>query len=157
MPQPGLYPESAICMEGHMTENIPTPKRPTSELTGSIVYAIWLQPFGKLPASLQKELIATHGLAKKKAPVIYVGQTRLEAEDRYANHLAGYKGSRTVKKHHRQLIVLDKWKPAFPFAISPDLVKAIYFLARRSKGNPTDREAAVATLLRQAGFYVHSA
>ena len=152
-----LYPEMAVCMEGRMTDNKPTPKRPTSELSGSIVYAIWLEPFGKLPASLQKELVATHPLAKKKAPVIYVGQTRLEAEDRYANHLAGYKGSRTVKKHHRQLIVLDKWKPVFPFAVSPDLVKAIYFLARRSKGNPTDREAAVATLLRQAGFYVLSA
>jgi hypothetical protein len=32
-----------------------------------------------------------------------------------------------------------------------------YDLGLRKRGNATDREAAVATLLRQAGFYVHSA
>ena len=133
------------------------PRRPTKELLGTIVYAVWLEPFGKLPASKQKKLIEQHPLARKKAPVIYVGQTRLEAEARYENHRNGHKASSLVRRFGRQLVVLDKWKPRFPFAISPDVVKAIYFLARRSNGEPKAREAAVATLLRQAGFYVHSA
>lgn len=139
-----------------MTNSDPAHKRPSKDLPGTIVYAVLIVPFGKLPESKQRKLIAAHPLARKKAPVFYVGQSRLEAEDRYANHLAGYKSSRVVEKYGRKLVVLDKWKPVFPVAVTSDLVKEIYFNARRSRGNPTTREAAVAELLRQAGFYVIS-
>jgi hypothetical protein len=95
-------------------------------------------------------------MARKNARVFYVGQTRLEAKDRYANHLAGYRSSRVVERYGRELVVLDKWRPVFPVAVTSDLVKEIYFNARRSRGNPTTREATVADLLRQAGYYVIS-
>lgn len=139
-----------------MINSDPEPKRPSDDTTGTIVYAVLLVPFGKLPESKQRKLIANHPLARKKAPVFYVGQSRLEAKDRYANHLSGHKSSRVVEKYGRRLVVLDKWKPVFPVAISPKVVNAIYLLSRRSRGNPTEREAAVATLLRQDGFYVIS-
>jgi len=139
-----------------MTNSDPAHKRPSRELTGTIVYAVLLERLGKLPESRQRRLLGSHPMARKNARVFYVGQTRLEAKDRYANHLAGYRSSRVVERHGRELVVLDKWKPVFPVAVSPDLVKAIFFLARRCKGNPTEREAAVATLLRQAGYYVIS-
>jgi hypothetical protein len=139
-----------------MTNSDPAHKRPSKDLPGTIVYAVLLVPFGKLPESKQRKQIAAHPLARKKAPVFYVGQSRLEAEDRYANHLAGYKSSRVVEKYGRKLVVLDKWKPVFPVAISPKVVNAIYLKAQRNKGDAKAREAAVATLLRQAGFYVIS-
>ena len=139
-----------------MINSDPEPKRPSKELPGTIVYAVLLVPFGKLPESKQRKLIADHPLAQKKAPVFYVGQSRLEAKDRYANHLSGHRSSRVVERYGRKLVVLDKWKPVFPVTVTPALVKEIYFKARRSRGNPTKREAAVADLLRQAGFYVIS-
>lgn len=139
-----------------MTNSDPAHKRPSKELTGTIVYAVLLVPFGKLPESKQRKLIAANPLARKKAPVFYVGQTRLEAEDRYANHLAGYKHSKDVKKYARELVVLDKSKPVFPVAISPKVVNAIYLKAQRNKDDAKAREAAVADLLRQAGFFVIS-
>ena len=141
----------------NMSDTKPKPHQPDPKLPGTIVYAVWLQPFGKLPESWQKELVETHPKARKKAPVIYVGQTRLTAQQRFENHLNGHKASSAVRRHGRQLIVLDEWKPAFPFHVPDGLAKAAFFLARRSKGNPTAREAAVAELLRDAGFFVYSA
>jgi len=140
-----------------MSQPSKEPIKPSNEILGAIVYAVLLLPFDKLPAKLQRELLEIHPKARKKAPVIYVGQTRLSAEERHANHLRGYKASKLVRKHHRQLIVLDRWKPEFPFAISPKVVKQVYLLARRSRGNPAKREAEVARILRDAGFFVHSA
>ncbi len=135
----------------------PDPRKPSAEIPGEIVYAAQIESFDKLPKAMQDKLIEVNPKARKKAAVIYVGKTRLEAEERYANHLVGYKSSRLVRKHHRQLIVLDRWKPKFPFALSPKLVKAIYLLARRSRADGAKREAEVARLLRDAGFFVHSA
>jgi hypothetical protein len=135
----------------------PDPRKPSAESIGEIVYAVLIESFSKLPRKLQDKLMEANPRARKKAAVIYVGKTRLEAEARYANHLAGYKSSRLVEKHRRQLIVLDRWKPEFPFAISPRLTKAIYLLARRSRADGAKREAEVAGLLRDAGFFVHSA
>lgn len=139
-----------------MTNSDPAHKRPSRDLTGTIVYAVLLERLGKLPESRQRRLLGSHPMARKNARVFYVGQTRLEAKDRYANHLAGYRSSRVVERYGRELVVLDKWRPVFPVAVTSDLVKEIYFNARRSRGNPTTREATVADLLRQAGYYVIS-
>ena len=130
--------------------------KPAKGVEGAIVYAVLLQVFSKLPESWQRKLAETHPLAGKNAPVIYVGQTKLPAEERFANHLEGYKGSAKVRRYHRQLMVLDRWKPELPFAVSPRLIKQVYLLARRSKADPAKREAAVAELFRKAGFYVYS-
>jgi hypothetical protein len=61
-----------------------------------------------------------------------------------------------VRKHQQQLMVLDRWKPELPFAVSPGLVKQVYLLARRNQGDAAKREAAVAELFRKAGYYVYS-
>ena len=140
----------------NMSETKPKAHTPDPKLPGTIVYAVRLEPFGKLPESWQKELVKTHPKARKKAPVIYVGQSRLEAQERYENHRNGHKASPAVRRYGKQLIVLDKWEPGFPFPVPDGLAKAAYFLARRSQGNPTAREAAVAELLRDAGFFVYS-
>ena len=133
------------------------PHKPSNETVGEIVYAVLLEPFGKLPKKLQGKLTEVNPEARKKAPVIYVGKTRLAAEERYANHLRGYKSSRLVERHHRQLIVLDRWKPEFPFGLSERVLKQVYLLARRSRANGAKREAEVARIFREAGFHVHSA
>jgi len=130
--------------------------KPARDVVGAIVYAVLLKPFGKLPESWQRELEASHPGARRKAAVIYVGQTRLPAEERFSNHLEGYKASAKVRRYQQQLIVLDRWRPELPFAASPRLVKEVYLLARRSRVNPAQREAAVAELFRRAGFYVYS-
>jgi hypothetical protein len=113
--------------------------------------------FSKLPLSWQQKLRKSNPEADAKAPVVYVGQTRLEADKRYENHLNGHKSSSVVRRFGKKLIVLDKWKPVLPTKASMKVAKAVYFLARRSRGKPETREAAVAALLREAGLYVHSA
>ena len=133
------------------------PNRPSAELKGTIVYAVLLERFSKLPLSWQQKLRKSNPEADAKAPVVYVGQTRLEADKRYENHLSGHRSSSVVRRFGKKLIVLDKWKPVLPTKASMKVAKAVYFLARRSRGKPETREAAVAALLRGAGLYVHSA
>ena len=129
---------------------------PDAGLPGSILYVVRLDYFGKLPKSRQAKLVELNPLAKKRAPVFYVGQTRLAAWKRYENHLKGYRASRWVKNHGHQLIKVDEWKPDFGVALSADTVKAAWSLARRNNGDPEKREKALTELLRAHGFYVIS-
>ena len=129
---------------------------PDAELRGSILYVVRLDYFGKLPKSRQEKLIELNPLARKRAPVFYVGQTRLEAWKRYENHLKGYRASRWVKNHGQQLIKADQWKPAFGVALPVAAIRAAWGLARRSNGEPGKREAALTELLRSHGYYVIS-
>jgi hypothetical protein len=129
---------------------------PDAGLPGSILYVVRLDYFGKLPKSRQEKLIELNPLAKKRAPVFYVGQTRLAAWKRYENHLKGYRASRWVKNHGHQLIKVDEWKPDFGVALSADTIKAAWSLARRNNGDPEKREKALTELLRAQGFYVIS-
>jgi len=73
---------------------------PDPELSGTtIVYAVRLDYFGKMSKKDQQRLIDANPQANKKAPVFYVGQTSLEAWQRYENHRNGYKAGRGwVKK-----------------------------------------------------------
>jgi hypothetical protein len=129
---------------------------PDAGLPGSILYVVRLDYFGKLPKSRQAKLVELNPLAKKRAPVFYVGQTRLAAWKRYENHLKGYRASRWVKNHGHQLIKVDEWKPDFGVALSADAIKAAWSLARRNNGDPEKREKALTELLRAQGFYVIS-
>jgi hypothetical protein len=129
---------------------------PDAGLPGSILYVVRLDYFGKLPKSRQAKLVELNPLAKKRAPVFYVGQTRLAAWKRYENHLKGYRASRWVKNHGHQLIKVDEWKPDFGVALSADTIKAAWSLARRNNGDPEKREKALTELLRAQGFYVIS-
>jgi hypothetical protein len=129
---------------------------PDAELRGSILYVVRLDDFGKLPKSRQAKLAELNPLAKNRAPVFYVGQTRLAAWKRYENHLKGYRASRWVKNHGQQLIKVDEWKPDFGVVVSADTIKAAWSLARRNNGDPEKREKALTELLRTQGFYVIS-
>jgi len=129
---------------------------PDATLRGTILYVVRLDYFGALPASKQAKLDELNPLARKKAPVFYVGQTRLPAWKRYENHLKGYRSSRWVEKHGQRLIKADEWKPDFGVALSDDTIKAAWRLARRSNGDPGKREKALTELLRAQGFYVIS-
>ena len=133
-----------------------TGHQPSAELKGSILYVVRLDAFGRLPKSRQAKLDELNPLARKKAPVFYVGQTRLAAWKRYENHLKGYRASRWVKNHGQQLIKVDEWKPDFGVAVSADTIKAAWSLARRNNGDPEKREKALTELLRTQGFYVIS-
>jgi hypothetical protein len=138
------------------TPDAQTGHQPSAELKGSILYVVRLDYFGKLPKSRQAKLIELNPLAKKRAPVFYVGQTRLAAWKRYENHLKGYRASRWVKNHGHQLIKVDAWKPDFGVALPEAAIRAAWGLARRSNGEPGKREAALTELLRAQGFYVIS-
>lgn len=129
---------------------------PDPALRGTILYVVRLDYFGTFPASKQAKLNELNPRARKKAPVFYVGQTRLPAWKRYENHLKGYRSSRWVEKHGQQLIKADEWKPDFGVALSDDTIKAAWRLARRSNGEPGKREKALTELLRAQGFYVIS-
>ena len=129
---------------------------PDATLRGTILYVVRLDYFGSFSAAKQAKLDELNPLARKKAPVFYVGQTRLPAWKRYENHLQGYRSSRWVEKHGQQLIKVDEWKPDFGVAVSADTIKAAWRLARRSNGDPGKREKALTELLRAQGFYVIS-
>jgi hypothetical protein len=133
-----------------------TGHQPSAELKGSILYVVRLDAFGRLPKSRQAKLVELNPLARKKAPVFYVGQTRLAAWKRYENHLKGYRASRWVKNHGQQLIKVDEWKPDFGVVLPEAAIRAAWGLARRNKGEPGKREKALTELLRSHGYYVIS-
>jgi hypothetical protein len=132
------------------------PHTPDSELSGTaIVYAVRLDFFGKMSKKDRQRLIDANPQANKKAPVFYVGQTSLEAWQRYENHRNGYKaGHGWVKKYGQHLIRVDEWKPDFGVALPEQTIKAAWQLARRSKADPRKREQSIAELLRAQGYYV---
>jgi hypothetical protein len=138
------------------TPDAQTGHTPDAGLPGSILYVVRLDYFGKLPKSRQEKLVELNPLAKKRAPVFYVGQTRLEAWKRYENHLKGYRASRWVEKYGQQLIKVDAWKPDFGVPLPEAAIRAAWGLARRSNGEPGKREAALTELLRSHGYYVIS-
>jgi hypothetical protein len=131
----------------------PTGHTPDAKLRGTILYVVRVYYLGKHCISQQAKLTALNPLARKKAPVFYVGQTRLPAWKRYENHLKGYKSSRWVEKHGQYLIKADEWKPDFGVALSADTIKAAWSLARRGEGDPGKREKALTELLRAQGYY----
>jgi hypothetical protein len=92
-----------------------------------------------------------------KKRVFYVGQTSRTALERYEQHKSGYKaGRKWVKNYGHFLVPLDEKYPNLGRGISESLAKEIYRLSRRSKADPTIREAKVAQLLRDQGFCVIS-
>ena len=123
-----------LTLDSSSNPDAKTGHQPSAELKGSILYVVRLDAFGRLPKSRQAKLDELNPLARKKAPVFYVGQTRLAAWKRYENHLKGYRASRWVKNHGQQLIKVDEW----------------------NNGDPEKREKALAELLRTQGFYVIS-
>lgn len=132
------------------------PHKPGTQLGGTILYVVRLDYFGKLAKRDQERLVELNPLASKKAPVFYVGQTSLQATERYENHRNGYKASRWVRKYGQKLIRVDEWKPDFGVALSEKAIRAAWQLARRSNGDPLEREQALAGLLRAEGFFVIS-
>ena len=140
------------------TEEAFVPHTPDPELWGTaIVYAVRLDYFGKMSKKDQQRLIDANPQADKKAPVFYVGQTSLEAWQRYENHRNGHKaGHGWVKKYGQHLIRVDEWKQDFGVALPEQTIKAAWQLARRSKVDHIEREKAVAELLRAQGYYVIS-
>ncbi len=130
--------------------------KPGTQLGGTILYVVRLDYFGKLAKRDQERLVELNPLASKKAPVFYVGQTSLRATERYENHRNGYKASRWVRKYGQKLIKVDEWKPDFGVALSEKAIRAAWQLARRSNGEPLEREQALAELLRAEGLFVIS-
>jgi len=137
-----------------ITEGAFVPHTPDPTLSGTtIVYGVRLDYFGKMSKKDQRRLIDANPQANKKAPVFYVGQTSLEAWQRYENHLNSYKAGRGwVKKYGQHLIRLDEWRPDFGVALPEQTIKAARQLARRSKADPLKREQSIAELLRVHGY-----
>lgn len=139
------------------TEGAFVPHKPDPKLYGTtILYAVRLDYFGKLSKKDQERLIAANPRANKKAPVFYVGQTTLQAWQRYENHRHGHKDSRWVRKYGQHLIQVDEWEPDFAVSLPKKTIKAAWELARRSDADPVEREQALTELLRAQGYYVIS-
>jgi hypothetical protein len=132
------------------------PHKPDPKVAGAILYVVRLDYFGKLSKRDQDRLIELNPQANKKAPVFYVGQTALRAEQRYENHLNGYKASRWVKKYGKSLIKVDEWKPDLGVALSEKDLRAAWQLATRSDVDPGQRERELTELLRTQGYHVIS-
>ena len=137
------------------TEGAFTPHKPDPDRYGTtILYAVRLDYFGKLSKKDQRTLIDLNPHANKKAPVFYVGQTTLDAWQRYENHRNGHWASKWVKKYGQHLIRVDEWEPEFGVALPKKTIKAAWELARRSESDPLEREQGLAELLRAQGYYV---
>lgn len=132
------------------------PHKPDGKLGGAILYVVRLEYFGKLSKRDQNRLVELNPQANTKASVFYVGQTALLAEQRYENHLNGYKASRWVKKYGKRLVRVDEWKPDFGVALSEKNLRAAWQLAMRSDTDPGQREKELTELLRAQGYYVVS-
>jgi hypothetical protein len=137
------------------TEEVFIPHKPDPALWGTaIVYAVRLNFFGRMSKTDQQRLIDANPQATKKAPAFYVGQTTLEAQQRYENHLNGHWDSKWVRKYGQHLIRVDEWKPDFGVWLPEEAIRAAWQLARRSKADPLAREQALAELLRAERYYV---
>ena len=118
------------------TEEAFVPHKPDPALYGTtILYAVRLDCFGKLSRKDQQRLINLNPKANKKAQIFYVGQTTLEAWERYENHRNGHKDSKWVRKYGQHLIRVDEWKPDFGVALPKKTIK-------RSEGDPLERDLA---------------
>ena len=139
------------------TERAFVPYKPDPALQGTtILYAVRLDYFGKFSKKDQERLVEANPRAKTKAPVFYVGQTTLQAWERYENHRNDHKASRWVKKYGQGLIRVDEWAPDFGVALPKKAIRAAWDLARRSKADPIEREKELAELLREQGYFVIS-
>jgi hypothetical protein len=76
--------------------------------------------------------------SKNKLPAVYVGQSYLSAEDRFRQHLQGYRASRIVRRRGVRLL-LDLYEMLPPVAT-----------VRESE----ELERAVADVLRDCGYTV---
>jgi len=125
--------------------------------SGSIVYAVMLRPLDEFEPGHLRRAMKDNPQEVTKKRVFYVGQTSRTALERYEQHKLGYKaGRKWVKNYGHFLVPLDEKYPNLGRGISESLAKEIYRLSRRSKADPTIREAKVAQLLRDQGFCVIS-
>jgi hypothetical protein len=132
--------------------NTDTPRK-----SGSIVYAVMLRPLDDFEPGHLKRAMRDNPQEITKKRVFYVGQTSCTAQERYEQHLVGYKaGRKWVQKYNQRLVPLDEKYPDLGSRISDSLKSEIYRLSRRSKAEPRIREAKVAQLLRDQGFCVIS-
>jgi hypothetical protein len=132
--------------------NTDTPRK-----SGSIVYAVMLRPLDDFEPGHLKRAMRDNPQEITKKRVFYVGQTSCTAQERYKQHLVGYKaGRKWVQKYNQRLVPLDEKYPDLGSRISDSLKSEIYRLSRRSKAEPRIREAKVAQLLRDQGFCVIS-
>ena len=129
----------------------------TSSNLGSIVYAVMLRPLDEFESGHLRRAMKDNSHKITKLRVFYVGQTSRTAQERYEQHLVGYKaGRKWVQKYNQRLVPLDEKYPDLGSRISDSLKSEIYRLSRRSKADPRIREAKVAQLLRDQGFCVIS-
>ena len=128
-----------------------------SSNSGSIVYAVMLDPLDKFTSAHKARVLKDNSHKITKLRVFYIGQTSRTAQERYEQHRLGYKaGRKWVINYGKHLVPLDEPNPNLGRGISESLAKEIYRLSRRSKADPTIREAKVAQLLREQGFCVIS-
>jgi len=126
-------------------------------LEGSVVYAVLLCGLDKFEAGHQKRALRDNPQEITKLKVFYIGQTGRTAQERYEQHLAGYKaGRKWVMNYGVRLIPLDEKYPELGRGVPDALAKKIYWLSKRSKSNAAARELKVAELLRGQGFCVIS-
>lgn len=129
----------------------------SSRNLGSIVYAVMLDSLDKFTSGHKVRVLKDNSHKITKLRVFYVGQTSRTAQERYEQHLAGYKaGRKWVINYGKRLVPLDEKYPDLGRGISESLAKEIYRLSRRSKADPRIREAKVTQLLRDQGFCVIS-
>jgi len=131
---------------------------PKGKTPQRIVYAAVLKKLSAFTEGERKRvLVKNRGVGENSRPVIYVGETGLTAEERYQKHLDGIKSPRGwIRKYGVRLLKLSSGLTDLP-GVSRETKLAIYRLARPLRTDSKVREAEVARLLREAGYYVVSA
>lgn len=129
--------------------------QPSRGLKGTVVYVVRLLPFATLLPALQRKVRKDNPRCQESLPLLYVGQTRLEAIQRLHNHWVGYKSSPWVRRFGCELI--DASTEAAAAGCWPEpLRRQVAALAARSEADGKQREADVTALLRAHGYPVMS-
>jgi len=131
---------------------------PKGKTPQRIVYAAVLKKLSAFTEGERKRvLLKNPGVGKTSRPVIYVGETGLTAEERYQKHLDGIKSPRGwIRKYGVRLLNLSTGLTDLP-GITEATRRQIYHLSRPLRTDSKVREAEVAKLLRESGYYVVSA
>jgi len=123
-----------------------------------IVYVGELLPLSKF-SKADRERVLEHNPEVRGAsrPVLYVGETGLSTLERYLQHLLRYKSQRGwIHKYGIRPIDVSSGLIRLK-GITEATRRQIYHLSRPLRTDSKLREAEVARLLRESGYYVVSA
>lgn len=135
------------CWEG---EGVPVTGR-DADKRGTVIYIVELaRPTAAGLTRKGARKVASRRLAA--APVVYVGQTVLQPEERLHNHFIGHCASRKVRDLGLRLLDPGAEELLPGYRLPANVRAALRVICARSPEPPEPREVEVARLLRASGI-----